>query len=120
MEAGKVVPFGYQDPFSMGAWIHPTAPEGAIITAVVDEHRGRGQGLYLREGRLRFNFTKRWTDLGLRIETRDALQLNRWHHVLMTYDGKREEKEQRGLSSTDPAVHDVPPRKSSPDRHERR
>ena len=90
VDAGTVVPFGYQDPFSMGSWIYPTAADGAIITSVVDEHRGRGHGLYLRSGRLRFNFTKRWTDLGLRIETERPLELNRWHHVLMTYDGKRE------------------------------
>ena len=89
VEAGKVVPFDYLDPFSMGAWIYPTAPEGAIISSVKDESHGSGHGLYLRGGRLRVHLTKRWEDLGLRMETEQPLELNRWQHVLMTYDGKR-------------------------------
>ena len=89
INAGKVVPFYYLDSFSLGAWIYPTAPEGAIISSVKDKHRGQGIGLYLRSGRLRVHFTMRWTDLGLRLETEDPLELNRWQHVLMSYDGKR-------------------------------
>ena len=89
VNAGKVVPFDYLDSFSLGAWIYPTAADGAILSSVQDQHRGQGHGLYLRGGRLRVNFTMRWTDLGLRMETKDPLELNQWQHVLMTYDGKR-------------------------------
>jgi hypothetical protein len=38
---------------------------------------------------VRLHITKRWTDIGLRLETANTLELNRWHHVVMTYDGKR-------------------------------
>ena len=89
VNAGKVVPFDYLDPFSLGAWIYPTSTDGAIVSAVQDQVQGSGHGLYLRSGRLRVHFTKRWSDLGLRLEAEDPLELNRWQHVLMTYDGKR-------------------------------
>ncbi len=89
VDADKVVPFDYLDPFSMGSWIYPTAPDGAIISSVTDEYHGNGYGLYLRSGRLRVHLTKRWEDLGLRLETERPLELNLWQHVLMTYDGKR-------------------------------
>ena len=89
INAGKVVPFDYLDSFSLGAWIYPTSGDGAIISSVQDQVQGSGHGLYLRNGRLRVHFTKRWSDLGLRLETEKPLELNRWQHVLMTYDGKR-------------------------------
>ena len=89
VDAGKVANFNYLDPFSLAAWIYPTAANGAIMSSVEDVPRGEGYGLYLREGKLRFHYTRRWTDIGLRLETERPLELNRWHHVLATYDGKR-------------------------------
>jgi len=86
---GKVADLNYLDPFSFAAWIYPTAASGAILSSVEDVHEGVGYGLYLRDGKLRFNFTVRWTDLGMRLETREPLALNQWHHVAFTYDGKR-------------------------------
>ncbi len=74
---------------AFAAWIYPTAANGAILSSVEDVHEGSGYGLYLRDGKLRFNFTFRWTDLGMRLETKKPLALNEWHHVALTYDGKR-------------------------------
>ncbi len=89
VDAGQVANFNYMDPFSLAAWIYPTAPNGAIMSSVEDVAKGQGYGLHLRESKLRFHFTFRWTDVGVRLETEQPLPLHRWHHVLMTYDGKR-------------------------------
>ena len=89
VDAGDVGRFNYQDPFSLAAWIYPTAANGAIMSRIEDFPQGHGYGLYLRDGKVRLHITMRWTDLGLRVETTDPLELNRWHHVLMSYDGKR-------------------------------
>jgi len=35
------------------------------------------------------NFVLRWLDDALRVETRDPVELSRWHHVAVTYDGSR-------------------------------
>lgn len=89
VNGGTVLKFDYLDPFSFAAWINPSAPNGAILSSVEDVHEGSGYGLYLRDGKLRFNFTFRWTDLGMRLETKQPLAMNQWHHVAVTYDGKR-------------------------------
>ena len=89
VDAGQVANFNYMDPYSLAAWIFPTAPNGAIMSSVEDVAKGQGYGLYLRERKLRFHFTFRWTDVSVRLETEQPLPLHRWHHVLVTYDGKR-------------------------------
>ena len=89
VNGGPVASFNYMDPFTLSAWFYPRTGEGAIFSSVVDRFRGRGYGLYLREGKLRFNFTYRWSDLGARLETEQVLEQNRWHHVVLSYDGKR-------------------------------
>ena len=92
VEGDKVAHFNYMDPFTLAAWIYPTSPNGAIVSSVEDLRKGQGYGLYLRKGKVRFNYTFRWEDLGMRMESEEALPLNRWHHVLLTYDGKRKSK----------------------------
>ncbi len=89
VNGGPVASFDYMDPFTLSAWFFPRTGEGAIFSSVQDRFRGRGYGLYLREGKLRFNFTYRWSDLGVRLETEQALERDRWHHVVLSYDGKR-------------------------------
>ena len=89
VNGGPVASFDYMDPFTLSAWFYPRSAEGAIFSSVEDRFRGRGYGLYLREGKLRFNFTYRWSDLGIRLETAQVLERNRWHHVVLSYDGKR-------------------------------
>jgi hypothetical protein len=92
IDAGDVGRFDYLEPFSLAAWILPTEPNGAIVSRIEDFPQGHGYGLYLKDGKIRLHITVRWTDIGLRIETTHPLELNRWHHVLMTYDGKRKAK----------------------------
>ena len=89
IDGGDVAKFAYDDPFSLAAWIYPTAPTGAIVSHIEDLPQGEGYGLYLLDGKVRFHFTMRWTDLSLRLETTEKIELNRWQHVLLTYDGKR-------------------------------
>jgi hypothetical protein len=79
----------YQDPFTFSAWIKPEANRGAILSKADDYFEGQGHGLYLIEGKVRLHVIYRWTDLGLRLETANAVKLHEWQHVLVTYDGKR-------------------------------
>jgi Protein of unknown function (DUF1553)/Protein of unknown function (DUF1549)/Concanavalin A-like lectin/glucanases superfamily/Planctomycete cytochrome C len=89
VNGGKVLSFNYLDPVTFAAWIYPTAADGAILSSVEDLYQGSGYGLYLRDGKLTYHFTMRWTDLGMRLETQQPLALNQWHHVAFTYDGRR-------------------------------
>jgi hypothetical protein len=85
----KTAYFGYLDPFTFSAWIKPDSPNGGIVSRSEDYFEGTGQGLYLVDGKLRMHVIHRWTDLGIRIETTEAVKLREWQHVAVTYDGKR-------------------------------
>ena len=82
-----VAKFNHRDPFTLAAWIKPEQPKGAIITRTENHWEGTGYGLYMVEGKLRFHYTFRWSDLGVRLETKAPLRLMEWQHVSVTYDG---------------------------------
>ena len=89
LDAGDIAGFGFYDKFTLAAWVYPTAAQGAIITHAEDVSEPSGYGLYLKKGKVQINLVARWLDDALRVQTEGALELNRWHHVLATYDGSR-------------------------------
>jgi Protein of unknown function (DUF1553)/Protein of unknown function (DUF1549)/Concanavalin A-like lectin/glucanases superfamily/Planctomycete cytochrome C len=86
---GNVGAFGFYDTFTLAAWIYPTNATGAIVTRTKDIEEEAGYGLYLKDGKLQANLILRWLDDGARVETAKPIELNRWQHVMMTYDGSR-------------------------------
>jgi hypothetical protein len=89
VDAGTVAGFGFYDKFTLAAWVNPSAPTGAILTRMEDIPEGEGYGLYLKDGKVAASMVKRWLDDGARVETERSLPLNRWSHVVLTYDGTR-------------------------------
>ncbi len=89
IEAGQIAQFSFYNSFTLSAWIYPTAADGAIVTKAKDVDEESGYGLYLRNGKLQANLVQRWLDDAIRVETEQPLELNRWHHVAMSYDGMR-------------------------------
>jgi hypothetical protein len=86
--AGKdTAKFDYRDPFTFAARIRPESGKGAILSRAEDYFEGQGHGLYLIDGKIRLHVIFRWTDLGMRVETQDPVELNQWQDVLVTYDG---------------------------------
>ena len=89
VDGGDVANFDYLDPFTLAASILPSSPDCAILTRVEDYFEGEGYGLYLIGGKVRLHIIKRWTDIGLRVETEDPVPMQQWTHVAATYDGYR-------------------------------
>ena len=89
IEVGNIANFGFYDAFTIAAWIYPTAVTGAIISRAQDEVEGQGLGLYLKDGHLQVNLVQRWLDDGARVESESTVDLDRWSHVSLTYDGSR-------------------------------
>lgn len=89
LDAGNIAPFGFYSKFSMAAWIKPSQKDGAIITRAEDVEEQSGYGLYLKDGKVQVNLISRWLDDCLRVETTDAVPMNQWTHVAMSYDGTR-------------------------------
>ncbi|MCC6292093.1 MAG: DUF1553 domain-containing protein [Bryobacterales bacterium] len=81
------VRLNYRDPFTFAAWIEPREAKGAILSKAEDYWEGTGHGLYLVDGKLRLHVVFRWTDLGFRVETEEAIPLNVRQHIAVTYDG---------------------------------
>ncbi len=89
-DAGDIGGFGFYDKFTFAAWIYPhDVDDGMILSKMTDTARADGYSLVLADGKLQLNLVKRWLDDSLRVETRQALQPNRWHHIAATYDGSR-------------------------------
>ena len=87
--AADAAPLEYLDPFTFSAWIKPDSLDGAIFSRGEDYFEGQGHFLYLIDGKVRLHMTRRFTDIGLRLETVNAVHLHERQHVLVTYDGKR-------------------------------
>lgn len=90
INAGTSPDLGYEDEFTLSAWIYPTADNGVIFSRATEGDQGEvGWGIYLEEGKLRLNLSTRVLDDGVAAETLQAIQLNRWQHVTATYDGSK-------------------------------
>jgi hypothetical protein len=90
VNAGDVGGFGFNDKFSLSAWVYPQGPQGGtIVSRMTDEEQSDGYYVVVENGRLQVNLVKRWLDDALRVETESPLAQDAWQHVLVTYDGSR-------------------------------
>ncbi len=89
LDAGDVGNFGFKDRFSLAARVYPRGPDGTILSRMDGEARAEGYQVLLKAGKIQVNLVKRWLDDALRVETEKPLALDRWQHVLVTYDGSR-------------------------------
>jgi hypothetical protein len=89
VDLGDKANFSFYDKFTLAAWVNPSAPTGAIITRMLDTEEAEGFGLSLKDGKVAASMVKRWLDDGGRVQTENSLSLNRWSHVVLTYDGSR-------------------------------
>lgn len=90
VNAGDVGDFGFNDKFSLAAWVYPEGPRGGtIISRMTDADQGDGYSVLLENGRVQVNLVKRWLDDALRVETEAPLAPDAWQHVLVSYDGSR-------------------------------
>ena len=101
-DAGPVANFDYRDRlhdfkdrFAISVWIYPEADSsGAIVTRMRDVSgtvekglpTGRGYGLFFIDGKVHFNLVSVWADDSFRAETESRLPVNKWCHVLATFD----------------------------------
>ncbi|MBK5293356.1 MAG: DUF1553 domain-containing protein [Acidobacteriia bacterium] len=92
-EFAGVAAYDIGDHFTLSAWVKPEgaggAPpaNGAIVSRMADTARGKGIGLYLREGKLHFHITSNYNDDAIRMESEGKVPAGDWHHVAVTYNG---------------------------------
>ena len=84
---GGAAPFDIMDHFTLSAWIRPEQLSGAVVSRMQDRDRGKGFGIYLRDGRIHFHITNNYADDAIRVDTEKIIEPGRWTHVAATYDG---------------------------------
>ena len=90
INAGSPPSLGYEDEFSLSAWIYPSSDNGVVFSRASEGDQGEvGWGIYIENGKIRLNLSTRVLDDGVSAETIKPIQLNRWQHVAATYDGSK-------------------------------
>jgi hypothetical protein len=77
--------FNHRDPFTLQARFKGS--RGTILSRMEDYFEGSGWAIYLLDGKIRFHYIFRWTDLGMRVETANSVPTDSWQNVVVTYDG---------------------------------
>lgn len=78
--------FDRDEPFSIGAWVHPQSA-GCIISRMDDINDMRGFDITLRKSKVVVNLVHRWNRNAIQVATTSSLPSGQWQHVLMTWDG---------------------------------
>ena len=82
--------FNFRDAYTLMARFKagPGVKRATILSRMDDYFEGSGWAIYLMDGKLRFHYIYRWTDLGMRLETANPIPATAdWQHVTVTYDG---------------------------------
>ena len=85
----KLARFNHREPWTLAAWIQPESVDKTqcVLSRHEDYYEGQGYAVYVMNGKIRVHYTFRWTDLGMRFETKNAIPAGQWTHVAVTYDG---------------------------------
>ena len=90
IDAGNSPDLTYDDPFTLAAWIRPTAADGVVVSRASGGDQGEvGWGLYLEDGKVRLNLSTRILDDGVSAETVEPVALDTWQHLVATHDGSK-------------------------------
>jgi len=89
VELSDVGDFDKTQPFTVGAWVRlPKANLTGAIIGRMDEASGfRGWDMWIDGNKPGMHFINTWPGDAVKVVGNTALQPNKWHHVLITYDG---------------------------------
>ncbi|HEY2584368.1 MAG TPA: DUF1549 domain-containing protein, partial [Tepidisphaeraceae bacterium] len=83
--------FNRTDPFTLSIWLKTPAHEPRMTVvhhseAPIDAG-SRGYELLLEDGRVAFGLHHMWPGNSIKVVTKEAVPVNEWEHVAVTYDG---------------------------------
>jgi hypothetical protein len=73
--------------FSYGAWIYPLENAGTVISRMRDDAKNRGIDLLLNDGSIEVHMVNEWPEKALKIRSKHKIQVSKWQHLFVTYDG---------------------------------
>ncbi len=89
--AGETGVFEANQSCSLAAWVFPTSNEASTVLSKMDESNAyRGYDVILEGGKVASHWVHHWPDRAFKVVTKQAVSLNAWHHIVVTYDGSRQ------------------------------
>jgi hypothetical protein len=90
LNAGNVAGYDIEQRFTLSAWVYSdSAPDGSVVSKMLDKPQGKGYGVYLNQGKVHVHLTSNYDDDAIRLETETPLAARRWYHLTVTYSGSR-------------------------------
>ncbi|MDZ4687303.1 MAG: DUF1553 domain-containing protein [Planctomycetaceae bacterium] len=85
------VPWDSDAAWSLSTWLRFTGPSsvGCVLSCTEQEGDRRGWDVLWRKGYLIVNLVHRWGADAIEVWTTEPASANRWHHLVVTYDGSR-------------------------------
>lgn len=87
----KTAAFSRTQPFSFSLWLRPTEHKSRMVvfhrSRAAEDSAFRGYELMLYEGKPTFSLVHFWPGNALRVQSGEALPLNEWTHLVISYDG---------------------------------
>ena len=89
VEVSDAGDFEKDQSFSYSLWINlPKNPMAAALVARMDDqHDFRGWDIWVEDRKVGTHIIHRWPDDALKVVSTNQLAPEKWHHVLITYDG---------------------------------
>ncbi len=87
-EIAEVGDFEKDQKFSCSAWVYLTkGKEGAVIARMDSTNDLRGWDLWLEDAKPGTHMISKWPDDAIKVVSKKALEMKRWTHIGVTYDG---------------------------------
>lgn len=78
----------FNEPFSFAAWIKSDGKSGGAVFSRMDVANGhRGYDLWIQGRNVGTHVINKWPSNALKVVSKDQLQPDQWHHVVVSYDG---------------------------------
>jgi Protein of unknown function (DUF1553)/Protein of unknown function (DUF1549)/Planctomycete cytochrome C/Concanavalin A-like lectin/glucanases superfamily len=87
--------FDADKPWTISVWMNADCSLACVLSKIEPVGDRRGLEVIWQKGRLQINLVQQWSVNGIEVVTDEPMSGKRWHHLLLSYDGKRKAK---GLS----------------------
>jgi len=90
VDAGQAGDFDHTDSFTTAAWIQLASNDASTVLSKIDEANAyRGYDVIIESGKIAAHFVHSWPGNAFKVVAKNAISLNEWHHVVVSYDGSR-------------------------------
>jgi len=87
----RQIQLGRPDPFSISLWVQPEQHADRVVivhqSQAAEDAAFRGMQLVLHQGKPQFSLIHFWPGDAIRVESADAIPVQEWTHVAVSYDG---------------------------------